>query len=40
MFDPDSRAKIYDFGWWPEVVGMGLVGLIVWFLFTFADGTL
>lgn len=33
-----EQAPIYDFGWWPEIVGLVLTITIVTFLITVADG--
>lgn len=32
--------EVYKFGWWPEIVGVFAVGGVLWYLITFARGTL
>lgn len=36
----DEEHKVYDFGWWPEIVGAAAVALLIWYLITFARGSL
>ena len=36
----NEESKVYDFGWWPEIVGTVGVVLLIWFLITFARGSL
>ena len=36
----DEEHEAYDFGWWPEIVGAIGVGLLIWYLITFARGSL
>jgi hypothetical protein len=36
----DDESEIYEFGWWPEVAGAAGVALLIWFLITFARGSL
>jgi len=31
-------VPIYQFGWWPEIVGAIYALILIWFLFSFADG--
>ena len=42
--EPDAgkheEYKIYDFGWIPEIAGVIGVILLVWYLITFARGSL
>lgn len=40
---PDNDGEDHDiqkFGWWPEIVGAVGVALLIWFLTTFARGSL
>ncbi len=36
----DHDYKVYDFGWKPEIFGAVGVALLVWYLITFARGSL
>ncbi len=36
----DSTYKVYDFGWYPEVIGVLAVGVTIWYLITFARGSM
>lgn len=36
----DEEHEVYEFGWWPEIVGAAAVALLVWYLITFARGSL
>jgi hypothetical protein len=36
----DQEYEIYDFGWWPEIVGVIGVILLIWYLIAFARGSL
>ena len=36
----EDEYEVYDFGWWPEIVGVIGVLLLVWYLITFARGSL
>ncbi len=36
----DEEHKVYDFGWWPEIFGAFATGLLIWFLISFARGSL
>ncbi|MEL6268112.1 MAG: hypothetical protein AAFR52_21175 [Pseudomonadota bacterium] len=36
----DDDHEVYEFGWWPEIFGAAAVGLVVWYLITFARGSL
>ena len=36
----ENDYEVYDFGWWPEIVGVIGVILLVWYLITFARGSL
>jgi len=36
----DNEFPVYSFGWWPEVVGVAGVALLIWFLITFANGSI
>ncbi|WP_256363950.1 hypothetical protein [Phaeobacter sp. 11ANDIMAR09] len=36
----DEEHKVYDFGWWPEIVGALAVGLLLFYLIAFARGSL
>lgn len=38
--DNDSEFPVYSFGWWPEIVGIISVVLLVWFLISFAGGSI
>ena len=40
MDKKDSEYEIYDFGWWPEIAGALGVLLLIWYLITFARGSL
>ncbi|WP_280520586.1 hypothetical protein [Phaeobacter sp. J2-8] len=36
----DEDHKIYDFGWWPEIIGAIAVVTLVWALIAFARGSI
>ena len=36
----EDDYEVYDFGWWPEIVGAIGVLLLVWYLITFARGSI
>lgn len=39
--DPhDDDREVYEFGWWPEIVGALGVTLLIWFLIAFARGSI
>ena len=40
MEKKEDDYEIYDFGWWPEIVGAVGVLMLVWYLITFARGSL
>lgn len=35
----EDEHDIHEFGWWPEIFGAVGVALLVWFLITFARGS-
>ena len=38
--EDDGENKVYEFGWWPELIGViGVAGLI-YYLFEFARGSI
>lgn len=37
--DSGEEHKVYNFGWWPEIVGAIGVALLIWFLIAFARGS-
>ncbi len=38
--DEEPKFKVYEFGWWPEIVGAAAVVLSLWYLITYARGSL
>ncbi len=36
----ESAPEVYDLGWWPEILGVFGVALLLWYLITYARGTL
>ena len=36
----DDEIEVYEFGWWPEIAGAVGVALMIWFLITFARGSM
>jgi hypothetical protein len=40
MEKKDQEYEIYDFGWWPEIVGVIGVILLICYLIAFARGSL
>jgi hypothetical protein len=40
MNTSDEDHEVYELGWWPEIFGMAGVALLVWYLVTFARGSM
>ncbi len=40
MDNRENEYPVYEFGWWPEITGALGVALLIWYLITFARGSL
>lgn len=36
----DEEHVVHEFGWWPEIAGAIGVVVLIWFLITFARGSI
>ncbi len=38
--DRENEYEVYEFGWWPEIIGVLGVFALLWYLITFARGSI
>jgi len=36
----EPAHPVYEFGWWPEIAGILAVALVIWYLITYARGSI
>lgn len=36
----EHEHPVYSFGWWPEIVGLLGVIVVIWYLMTYARGSI